>query len=237
MSTGTRLGRRPQLSEEVADHVRTSIMSGQLLPGDFVRLDETALSLGVSVTPVREALLTLRGEGLVDLVPRRGYVVSPMSPTDIEDIFWVQATLSKRIAARTIDRLTPEFLRAHEALVEDFEAAVEAKDIDWVVSAEYKLNRSINLASGSDKLARFLALAGRYMPYRIYAADPDWREANLTFNKEMLEVLRNRDIDSAYEIIDRVLRDGANRLIEHLTAAGVWPDRVDGGATNGQGEK
>lgn len=68
----TRLTQRPQLSEEVADHVRTRIMSGQVRPGDFVRLDETAASLGVSVTPVREALLTLRGEGLVDLVPGAG---------------------------------------------------------------------------------------------------------------------------------------------------------------------
>ena len=51
----TRLAQRPQLSEEVADHVRTRIMSGEVRPGDFIRLDETAAALGVSVTPVREA--------------------------------------------------------------------------------------------------------------------------------------------------------------------------------------
>ena len=80
----TRLGQRPQLSEEVADHVRTRIMSGDVRPGSFIRLDETASALGVSVTPVREALLTLRGEGLVDLVPghhplRRGNSRVPRS--------------------------------------------------------------------------------------------------------------------------------------------------------------
>ena len=84
--TPTRLAQRPQLSEEVADHVRARIMSGEVRPGEFIRLDETAAALGVSVTPVREALLTLRGEGLVDLVPRRGYLVSPMSREDVEAV-------------------------------------------------------------------------------------------------------------------------------------------------------
>ncbi len=52
--------RRAQLSDEVAGHLRAAIMSGSLRPGTFIRLDETAAELGVSVTPVREALLKLR---------------------------------------------------------------------------------------------------------------------------------------------------------------------------------
>ena len=232
MSTATRLGRRPQLSEEVADHVRTRIMSGEFLPGDFVRLDETAVALGVSVTPVREALLTLRGEGLVDLVPRRGYIVSPMSPRDIEDIFWVQATLAKRIAARVIENITPEILQDHANLVADFEAATEAGDPDWVVRAEYEINRSLNRAARSDKLARFLSTAARYMPYRIYAEDPRWREANLADNKAMLAALQDRDLDAACAVIDRIFTDGADRLVKHLTAAGVWPTRADEDTTD-----
>ena len=57
--------RREQLSDEVAARLRTDIMTGTLRPGTFIRLDETAAALGVSITPVREALRTLRGEGMV----------------------------------------------------------------------------------------------------------------------------------------------------------------------------
>ena len=64
--------RRAQLSDEVAGHLRAAIMSGTLRPGMFVRLDETAAQLGVSITPVREALLKLSGEGMVQLEPHRG---------------------------------------------------------------------------------------------------------------------------------------------------------------------
>ncbi|PAY21892.1 GntR family transcriptional regulator [Dietzia natronolimnaea] len=230
----TRLAQRPQLSEEVADHVRTRIMSGEVRPGDFIRLDETAAALGVSVTPVREALLTLRGEGLVDLVPRRGYLVSPMSRRDVEDIFWLQAELSRRIVDRAITRFDEAALGQHARLVEEFEAAAAAGDPDRVVSAQYALHRSINRASRSDKLSRFLNNAARYMPYRLYADDPAWRADALIDNRRMLEALRTGDVETAHAVIDAEFSNGADLLIAHLQRAGVWDEDRDGdGVTDG----
>lgn len=222
--TPTRLAQRPQLSEEVADHVRTRIMSGEARPGDFIRLDETAAALGVSVTPVREALLTLRGEGLVDLVPRRGYQVSPMSRQDIEDIFWLQTELSKRIVDRAISRFDADTLDALARLIDDFEAASAAGDADAVVRAQYAIHRSINRTSCSDKLSRFLGNAARYMPYRLYAEDPEWCAGALKDNRRMLEALRAGDLDSAHAVVEEEFSAGARLLIEHLEKAGVWDD-------------
>ena len=224
----TRLAQRPQLSEEVADHVRTLIMSGELRPGDFIRLDETAATLGVSVTPVREALLTLRGEGLVDLVPRRGYLVSPMSRQDVQDIFWLQAELSKRIVDRAIAGFDAEALERHARLVDDFESAASSDDANGVVRAQYAIHRSINRASRSDKLARFLSNAARYMPYRLYAEDRQWRDAALAENRRMLEALRAGDTATAHEVIDSEFDRGARLLVDHLERAGVWDESRGG---------
>ena len=110
--TGAALRRRPQLSDQVAGHVRAWIMSGQVRPGEFIRLDETAAELGVSVTPVREALLTLRGEGLVELVPHRGYLVSPLSREDVADIFWLQGRLAVELAQRAARKIDAEVVDA-----------------------------------------------------------------------------------------------------------------------------
>lgn len=220
----TRLAQRPQLSEEVADHVRTRIMSGEVRPGDFIRLDETAAALGVSVTPVREALLTLRGEGLVDLVPRRGYLVSPMSQQDIEDIFWLQAELSKRIVDRAIARYDAAGLELHARLVDDFVAAANTGDPDGVVHAQYAIHRSINRTSCSDKLSRFLSNAARYMPYRLYAEDPGWRTGAIRDNRRMLDALRDGDVESAHRVIEAEFANGARLLIAHLDRAGVWDE-------------
>lgn len=218
----TRLAQRPQLSEEVADHVRTRIMSGEVRPGDFIRLDETAAALGVSVTPVREALLTLRGEGLVDLVPRRGYLVSPMSRQDIEDIFWLQAELSKRIVDRAITRYDAETLDFHARLIEDFEKASTSGDTNGVVHAQYAIHRTLNRTSRSDKLSRFLSNAARYMPYRLYADDPDWRAGALVDHRRMLEALRDGDVETAHAVVDAEFTNGARLLVAHLERAGVW---------------
>ena len=98
--------RREQLSDEVAARLRADIMTGTLRPGTFIRLDETAAALGVSITPVREALRTLRGEGMVQLEPHRGHVVVPLTRGDIEDIFWLQATIAKELAATAAERIT-----------------------------------------------------------------------------------------------------------------------------------
>src|ERR1700752_286186 len=97
---------REQLSDEVAARLRADIMTGTLRPGTFIRLDETAAQLGVSITPVREALRTLRGEGMVQLEPPRGHVVVPLTRKDAEDIFWRQATIVKELAATAADRIT-----------------------------------------------------------------------------------------------------------------------------------
>src|ERR1700686_4324352 len=98
--------RRSQLSDEVAGHLRAAIMSGSLRPGTFIRLDETAAELGVSVTPVREALLKLRGEGMGQLGPHGGHVVLPLTPQDIDDIFWLQATIARELAVAATDHIT-----------------------------------------------------------------------------------------------------------------------------------
>src|SRR5437660_9800100 len=78
---------RTQLPEEVAGYVRDLIISGEARPGEFLRIERIADALGVSQTPVREGLLSLKSEGLVDLLPRRGFIVAPITPQDITDLF------------------------------------------------------------------------------------------------------------------------------------------------------
>ncbi|HJC29433.1 MAG TPA: GntR family transcriptional regulator [Candidatus Dietzia intestinipullorum] len=199
-------------------------MSGQVRPGDFVRLDETAASLGVSVTPVREALLTLRGEGLVDLVPRRGYVVSPMSRQDVEDIFWLQTVLSKRIVDRALPLYDDDAVEIHAQLIDDFELADRVGDVEGIVRAQFGIHRAINRASRSDKLSRFLSNAARYLPYGLYASDPDWRRAALRDNRRMLEALRSGDLATAHAVIEDEYSTGAQLLLGHLERAGVWDE-------------
>ena len=90
--------------------------------------------------------------------------------------------------------------------------------------AQYAIHRCLNRASRSDKLSRFLSNAARYMPYRLYADDPEWRAGALTDNRRMLEALRDGDVETAHEVVDAEFTGGASLLIAHLERAGVWDD-------------
>src|SRR5689334_24668290 len=109
-------------------------MTGALRPGTFIRLDETAASLGVSITPVREALRTLRGEGMVQLEPHRGHLVVPLTRSDIEDIFWLQATIAKELAATAAERITDAQIDELDGLNEALAATVDRGDPEEIVA-------------------------------------------------------------------------------------------------------
>ena len=214
--------RREQLSDEVAARLRADIMTGTLRPGTFIRLDETAAALGVSITPVREALRTLRGEGMVQLEPHRGHVVVPLTRADVEDIFWLQATIARELAATAAERISDAEIDQLDRLNDDLAAAVDRHDADEIAAAEFAFHRAFNLTTGRIKLAWFLLHVARYLPGEIYAGDPRWGVAAVAGHRELTAALRRRDVDTVVQLTAGEFTDGARRLIARLDETGLW---------------
>ena len=197
-------------------------MSGALRPGTFIRLDETAAKLGVSVTPVREALLKLRGEGMVQLEPHRGHVVLPLSRQDVDDIFWVQATIAKELAISASERITDAEIDDLAHLTEVLAAAVAVADAEAIATTEFAFHRIFNHATGRIKLAWFLLHVARYMPLMVYATDPEWGAAAVRNHREVVAALRRRDTAAVVEHTTWGFNDGARRLTDRLAGTGIW---------------
>jgi DNA-binding GntR family transcriptional regulator len=214
--------RREQLSDEVAAHLRGDIMTGTLRPGTFIRLDETAAQLGVSITPVREALRTLRGEGMVQLEPHRGHVVVPLSRGDVEDIFWLQATIATQLAATAAERITDPEIEELEHLNDGLATAVTHGDPDEVAAAEFAFHRRFNRATGRIKLTWFLLHVARYLPLNVYAADKQWGTDAVASHRELIAALRRRDVDTVVRLTSGQFTDGGERLIARLEEIGLW---------------
>ncbi|MCV7195700.1 GntR family transcriptional regulator [Mycobacterium angelicum] len=214
--------RRAQLSDEVAGHLRAAIMSGKLRPGTFIRLDETAAELGVSVTPVREALLKLRGEGMVQLEPHRGHVVLPLTRQDIADIFWLQATIARELAVTATRRITDLEIAELDRINDAMDRAVGSGDAETIAALEFSFHRVFNQASGRIKLAWFLLNAARYMPAQIYAADPQWGADAVANHRRLIAALRRRDADEVVEHTVWQFTDAAARLTETLDRNGIF---------------
>jgi DNA-binding GntR family transcriptional regulator len=218
---------RRQLADEVAGHLRDLIMAGRLRPGDFVRLEDVAATLDVSITPVREALLTLRGEDMVELVPRRGYVVAPLSRQDIEDLFKLQADLAGELAARATPRLTAELLAELTEVQAALDAAADGVRLDEIEHWEFEFHRLVNRTAGSRKLSWFLHTATRYTPARFYSGDAGWRASMRTDHATLLRVFGEGDAEAARREMARHFTDGARRLTEHLDEIGLWSTAED----------
>ena len=214
--------RREQLSDEVAARMRADIMTGTLRPGTFIRLDETAAALGVSITPVREALRTLRGEGMVQLEPHRGHVVVPLTRDDIEDIFWLQATIAKELAATAAERITEAEIEELERLNGELLAALGRGVPEDVAAAEFAFHRALNRATGRIKLAWFLLHVARYLPGQIYASDAAWGAASVATHRELIAALRRRDVATVIRLTSGEFADAAERLVTRLDEIGLW---------------
>jgi len=210
---------RRQLSDEVSAHVRESIMSGRLRPGEFIRAERIAEELDLSATPVREGLLSLKGEGFVELKPRRGFVVAPLSAADVRDLFTAQSLLAGELAARAAGRMDvaglDELDRSHTRLLK----AAGEDDGDAVEQLNHEFHRLINLAAGSPRLAWMLSIATRFAPRRFFASIPGWSEASAQDHAAILAALRAGDAAAARTAMARHMDNAGELLAAHFDAS------------------
>ncbi|MCX2928773.1 GntR family transcriptional regulator [Mycobacterium sp. CVI_P3] len=212
---------RPQLAEDVARFVRTRIFNGTYPAGEYIRLDQLAAELGVSVTPVREALFELRGEGLLDQLPRRGFVVLPFTDRDITDVSNLQAHVGGELAARAALNITDVQLRELVAIHDELVEAYGADDGNRAVRLNHEFHRAINVAADSPKLAQLMSQITRYAPESVFPTIEGWPAKSIADHKRILAALKARDGDRARAAMSQHLAAGAAPLIEHLVKQGV----------------
>ena len=192
-----RLARRQQLPEEVAGYVRELIITGAVRPGEFLRMERIAEAVGVSNTPVREGLLLLRGEGFLELKPRRGFVVAPLSASDVRDLFTAQALLAGELVSRAAVRMGPqelgELTEVHEAL----RKAAADGDGERVESLNHDFHRRVNQAAGAPRLAWMLSISTKFAPRRFFATIPGWPKASAQDHAAIIEAIAAGDATAA----------------------------------------
>lgn len=216
-------GARAQLSEDVAAYVRELIISGQVRPGEFLRTEPIATAVGVSNTPVREGLLLLSGEGFVELVPRRGFIVSAFSPQDVRDLFWAQAQLAAELASRAAKNITPDQLSYLADLnVRHAEAMAQDASSDLTVALGHDFHRTINLAADSRRLALMLAMIVKQLPNRFYSDIEGHKDDTLEAHPKILEALTRKRTKQAADLMRNHIMSGADELIVKLEKQGIW---------------
>jgi DNA-binding GntR family transcriptional regulator len=147
------------LRERVVQHVRTEIISGKSWPGTMYSVPALAEDLGVSTTPVREALLELARNGLIEPVRNRGFRV--LSPTleELRELFEIRELLEVR-AAELLARRTSKTLDSLRPLADDIRDAVKADDVQGYLEADRSFHHGFIAAAGNALLTE-MAMAAR----------------------------------------------------------------------------
>ncbi len=140
---------RQALYLEVAERLRAMIHAHTLCTGQWVDEMQLAGQLGISRTPLREALKVLATEGLVRLEPRRGCFVNALSAQDIEEIFPLMAMLEGRCAYEAASKATPTDLQALQPLHDALQAHALAGRIDDYYDTNYKIHEAIQALAGN----------------------------------------------------------------------------------------
>ncbi len=196
------------LREVVFNNLRNAILKGQLKPGERLLENQLAEKLGVSRTPVREALRMLEQENLVELIPRRGAQVLDISADDIKNILEIRSALevlSIRHACHNMSAEDIEELKKYNAI---FEKAFEEKNYEEVATSDEKFHDVLFRSTGNSKLVSII----NNLQTQVYR----YRMAYLEVYETKTAVINHhRNIIQAVEKHDDVM--GANVMEEHIS--------------------
>ena len=215
---------RARLSPQVVKQLREMIMTGQLRARDRLRVERLAEELGVSATPVREALMSMAGEGMVDFQPGRGFRVVPLTRRDVLDVYDMQAYVSGKLAGLAVQHLTDEDLDTLDSYQEKLRAAVTAGDPDLIERMDFETHRLINRSADAPKLMWMLGLTLRYVPFGAHAEIPGWPLAARDDHVPLMRALRMRRPVAARDFMQAHIRHAGDLLVDMLADRGVLED-------------
>ena len=161
------------LREVVFNTLRKAILTGQLKPGDRLMEVHLANKLGVSRTPIREAIHKLEQEGLVTMVPRRGAEVAKVTERSLQDVLEVRRALDVLSVELACERISEEELEHLKKACHQFEEATHSKDTTAIAKADVAYHDIIVRATGNQRLQQLVNhLAEQMYRYRfVYLKD------------------------------------------------------------------
>lgn len=187
------------LRDVVFNTLRKAILTGQLRPGERLMEVHLANKLGVSRTPIREAIRKLELEGLVIMIPRRGAEVAQITEKSLKDVLEVRRSLDVLSVELACERITREGMEELLSACEEFEQATKGKDASIIAKADVKLHDIIVEATGNQRLKQLVNnLSEQMYRYRfVYIKDESQHDKLIAEHREIYEGILERNKEKA----------------------------------------
>lgn len=207
------------LKEEIYDALHRQIIAGKYAPGDWLRQEDIASQMGVSMTPVREALDLLVAKGIAERVPYRGVRIREMSAKDVVEAYGMRLFLEAMIAKETALNITPEQLADLEAIMEEMDRHVELSEMPQERQLSREFHAAIAEASGNNLLVQLYAIVSNAFPdwllYEALYRQPELVSGSVAQTHDehaaILEAFKKRAPDLAVKV-----------SLEHVMESGRW---------------
>ena len=206
------------LRDVVFKTLRQAILKGNLSPGERLVEIRLAKDLGVSRTPIREAIRMLELEGLVIMIPRRGAEVAGITGKSLRDVLEVRKALEELAIEIACERMDEEDIRELNLAMDDFKKAVEKMDLIEIAKSDEHFHDVIFKATDNDKLMLLVGnLREQMYRYRIeYIKDADKRALLVTEHEGILKALKERNVAMAKEQIRQHIDNQETTVAKNL---------------------
>lgn len=184
------------LRDVVFQTLRDAILKGELAPGERLMEIHLANKLGVSRTPIREAIRMLEKEGLAITIPRKGAQVARMTEKDLMDVLEIRDALDKLAVTDACERMTPDHFRELEGAMNNFIEVTKTRDVRAIVEADEEFHNVIYKATNNPKLWHIISNLKEQMyryRYEYVKQDKDYSDL-VEDHQRIIEGLKKKDI-------------------------------------------
>jgi len=190
------------LRDIVFDAIKEAILTGRLKPGERLMEVQLAEEMGVSRTPVREAIRKLELEGLVVMVPRKGAYVSGLTLKDVTEVFEIRSSLEGLAAALAAERITEEEIKILDKILIDITEASEKGDTETVIKKDMEFHQVLFSASRNERLAQIISnLKEQIDRFRIKSfSNPARVKSVLSEHKGIIDAVKLGDAENAEKL-------------------------------------
>lgn len=209
------------LRELVCENIRQAIIDGTFSPGERLMEIQLADEMGVSRTPVREAIRKLELEGFVVMIPRRGTYVADISIRDITEIYEIRTCLDVLSAGLAAERITDEELEALNRLLVEIGQYMAENNMEKIVEADTAFHDILYQASRNERLRSIInnlreqltGIRGRSMSY------PGRLVETMDEHRALVDSIAARDVERAQEAARAHVENAEHTLMKSLTMA------------------
>ena len=206
------------LRDVVFNTLRQAILRGELKPGERLMEIQLANRLGVSRTPIREAIRKLELEGLVLMIPRKGAEVAEITEKNMLDVLEVRRALEELAVKLACERITEEEIQELKDAADAFQKILSEKDITKIAEADEAFHDVIFKSTGNDRLIQLLnSLREQMYRYRLeYLKREEYHPQLLEEHQQIIDRITRKDQSEAAELIDRHIGNQVDVMLEMI---------------------